>query len=809
MHTKLPSRNTLPLTLFGILISIFSYGQSNKGTIQGQVLSSDSLPAVYVPVGVKGTSQGTTTDENGKYKLILPSGNYTLLIQFVGNESLEKAIEVKAGESIQIETFRLKETTKELQEVIIAGNTNRFAQKESEYVSRLPLKNLENPQAYSVITKELMKEQVVTSFDDAMKNTPGINKLWTSTGRSGDGAAYYTIRGFSVQPTLINGVAGLTNGGLDPANMERIEVIKGPSGTLFGSSLISFGGLMNIVTKRPYEKLGGEINYTAGSYGLNRVTADINTPLNKEKTALVRLNTAYQTEGSFQDVGRKTSFFIAPSILYKVNSRLSLFLNTEYYTSEGTNPLSVFLNRSRKLYATTPDQLKFNFNRAYTSNDLTIKNPALNIYGQISYKLSNTWTSQTNVSQSVRRSEGYYSYIMYLEPTNDTLISRYISDQDATTNTTNLQQNFIGEFNIGKFRNRVVAGVDFMNTETNNNNSAYILFDKVNTSRKTDPRYGQMTQQAVDAKLATNINPTKTTATNQVYSAYVSDVFNITDNLLIMASLRLDYFKSMGTYNQKLDTTIGKYEQLALSPKFGAVYQIVKDKVALYANYMNGFQNVAPVTQPLADISGTLKPQQANQFEGGVKLDLFNHKLSITSGYYNILVTNMTRSESIVRDSVNYNITVQDGSQRSSGFEFEAIANPLPGLNIVGGYSFNDSKMVKSASTVEGRRPTSAGPGQLANFWISYSITNGILKGLGLGFGGNYASENKITNNSTTGEFTLPAYTVLNASLFYDRPMYRLTLKLNNLTDQVYYTGWSTIERQTPIRFMASVSVKF
>ena len=59
---------------------------------------------------------------------------------------------------------------------------------------------------------------------------------------AGDGAGYYSLRGFAVQPTMINGLPGLTNGSLDPANIDKIEVIKGPSGTLFGSSLISYGG---------------------------------------------------------------------------------------------------------------------------------------------------------------------------------------------------------------------------------------------------------------------------------------------------------------------------------------------------------------------------------------------------------------------------------------------------------------------------------------------------------------------------------------------------------------------------------------
>lgn len=787
----------------------FCLAQSGKGTIKGLIISSDSLPAAFVPVGLKGTSYGTTTDATGHYEFKAPKGNYILLIQFVGHEPEEKEVVVKEDETVVLENFTLRENAKELQEVIVEGNQNPFANKESDYIARLPLKDLENPQVYSTVTKELMKQQIVTNFDDAVKNAPGLNKLWSSTGRSGDGAAYFSLRGFSVQPTMINGISGQTNGGLDPCNMEKIEVIKGPSGTLFGSSLVSFGGLINIVTKKPYEKFGGEVSYTGGTYGLTRITADINTPLNKENTVLFRLNTAYHYEGSFQDAGFKRSIFVAPSLVYKASKRLSFLVNVEYYNSEGTNPTMVFLNRTRKLIATTPNELNFNFKRSYTSNDITIKNPNLNLFGQATYKLSDKWISQTNISRSVRMSDGYYSYIMYLQPSNDTLISRYLTDQTGTTTTTDLQQNFIGDFKIAGLRNRMVVGVDYLNIEATNANTAYIVFDNVNTTRKTDPRYGMLTRQALDAKLAANTSPTKTTAITNTYSAYVSDVLNVTDKLLIMASLRMDYFKGEGTYNHKLDTTTGKYEQVAFSPKLGAVYQLVKNKVSVFANYMNGFQNVAPVANQPPGISGTFRPQQANQWEGGLKLDLFQHKLAFTASYYNIVVTNVSRPETGTFNGVNWNYTVQDGSQKSTGFEFDILANPLPGLNIVAGYTKNESKMVKSAMNIEGLRPTSAGPEQMVNTWISYTFTKGAIKGFGAGIGGNYASENKITNNTTTGAFTIPAYTVLNASLFYEAAAYRLGLKVNNLTNEVYYTGWSTVERQMPTRYMGSVAIKF
>lgn len=123
----------------------------------------------------------------------------------------------------------MTEKAHELNEIVVEAGVNKFSNKESEYIARLPIKNLENPQVYSVIGKELMKEQIIVNFDDALKNSPGIDKLWSSTGRGGgDGAAYFSLRGFSVQPTMVNGMGGQTNGGLDPANIERIEVLKGP-----------------------------------------------------------------------------------------------------------------------------------------------------------------------------------------------------------------------------------------------------------------------------------------------------------------------------------------------------------------------------------------------------------------------------------------------------------------------------------------------------------------------------------------------------------------------------------------------------
>lgn len=785
-----------------IVLFVSSLGLSlsaqNTGSVRGAVQTSDAKAAEYVNVGLKGTTQGSVTNHKGEYEISnIKAGTYTLVLSLTGLETREIPVEVKTGETTLVPLITLKENAKTLQEAVVTGN--RAVRRESEYIARLPLKNIENPQVYNIVDKELLKEQVNTGFDDALKNVPGVDKLWTSTGRGSDGAAYFSLRGFSVQPTMINGLAGLTNGGLDPSNIERVEVIKGPSGTLFGSSVISFGGLINIVTKKPYDHLGGEVSFTGGSFGLTRITADVNTPVNKKLN--FRINSAYHYEGSFQDAGFKRSFFVAPSFSYKANERLSFHVSTEFYQAESTNPLMVFLNRSRKLIATNPEELGMDFNRSFTSNDVTIKTPTFNIYGQAQYKINSKWTSQTMVASSNRQSMGYYQYVMFILP-GDSLLNRYVSDQHFTGVTTNIQQNFIGDFTLGRFRNRVVAGVDYFSTVSVNNSSAYILFDTLN-SRGADNDYTLLTKAALDSRFAQNNNPTKNTTKSSTLSAYVSNVIDLNGRLFLMLSLRADRFDNLGTYTWKTNTTAGAFQQTALSPKFGAVYQVYKEKLSVFANYMNGFRNVAAATQPDGTVSNFV-PQQANQMEGGIKVNVFKGKLSGSVSYYDILVTNVVRP-----DPAKAGFSIQDGNIYSRGVEVDITANPLPGLSLIAGYSHNNSINEKTDENTIGRRPLTAGPADLFNSWISYRLTRGKLKGAGLGFGANYAGENKVTNGKVTGEFTIPAYTVYSSTIFYNTDSYRIGLKADNLSNLEYWKGWSTLEAQMPRRVLLNLSFRF
>ncbi|WP_248723281.1 TonB-dependent receptor [Seonamhaeicola sp. ML3] len=806
-------KNLLPiLTLF--LLTNLALAQN--GTVSGTVKDNNQAPLFGVNVSLKNTTKGTQTNENGEFEISnLENGDYTLLISYLGFKTREIQLSVSNNQNKNLETITLYEGNEILSEVIVEGERrNKFSRKKTAYVSKLPLKDIENTQVYSTVTNEILKSQIVTNFDDALKNATGVEQLWTSTGRGGDGAGYYSLRGFSVQPQLVNGLPGLTNGTINPANIERIEVLKGPSATLFGNAVSSYGGLINVVTKKPYVGTGGELSFTSGTYGLNQIVGDFNTALSKEDNLYFRLNTAYTTEQSFQDAGFRKSFFIAPSLSYKVNNRLSFSFYGEITQAEQTNPTFLFLNRSAPTVASNLDELNYNNKLSFTSNDLTLQNPTQNYRIEMDYKLSDTWQSQTLLSKSSTSTKGYYSYLFDFGILEGNTYSRFINKQNANTQTTDIQQNFIGDFKIASLRNRVVIGLDYFNETQTNNSTGYAFYGNVTpngganadnpfTPDVEDDLY-PLSTSGVDAALATQ-GVSNVKSKYHIYSLYASDVINFTDNLSAMIGLRLDHFDNEGDLANLDDD----YDQTTLSPKFGLLYQPIKDKLSVFGNYQNGFTNVAPQLVGNPDEGPqtlqTFDPEQANQLEFGIKTNLFNNRLNATISYYDIKV-----KDRVITDPSSPFNKIQGGEVVSKGFEIEINANPINGLNIRAGYSNNDSETTESDnSEILNRRPLEAGPETLYNFWATYEFQNGTLDGFGIGLGFNGASERFAINYESTGEFILPSYTIANASVFYQANKYRIGLKLNNAFNKEYYKGWTTINPQTPRALLANISYQF
>lgn len=779
-------RKGLFFILFIITCNIsFARESADKGTIKGKVLTTDGKPVDGASIQIKGIQGEFVSGEDGVFNVQqIRTGTHTLRVLLIGYAPATLEVTVKKDEVTQV-TVQLEVTHQQLNEVTITAGYNKFNKKETDDIARLPIKNIENPQVYTIVTKEIIKEQLATDYNSIFKNIPGAGvPIVYNQGRSA-----LLTRGFVTANLIRNSISGFVYTNIDPANLEVLQAIKGPSGTLFNSSQISFGGLFNRVTKKPNEARKGEISYSAGSYNLNRLTFDVNSPLNEEKTVLMRVNGALHTEQSFQDAGFTRSVMVAPSFIYKADDKLSFLLDIEASTFNATSPIRFAPAKTGKV--TNIEDLGMDYDRSFTNNSLDYVTKQFNAFGQINYQINSQWKLQTNFTRTFSTTVGYVSQLI---GKSDSTLQQSVQKENFPYNGTEIQQNLIGDFRIGKLRNRIVVGIDFYN-QRSDRTTPTILLPIINFKRP-GAAYNNFNADRVDSLAATA--PYDIYRTNQsTYSAYASDVINITPKLNVMLSLRADRYVDEGTYRPAFDTTSGAFSQNALSPKLGIVYEIVKEKVSVFGNYMNGFNNVTG-----QDFSGaTFKPQQANQWELGVKVDVFNHKLSSTISYYNIDVSNMTRL-----DDEHPNFNIQNGTQVSKGVEAEVIANPFSGFNIVAGYTYNDSKFTLADKTVQNLRPATAGPQHLANFWMSYRLMKGAAKGLGFGIGGNHGSSSFQTN-TTTFVFNIPSYTILDATVYYDRSTFRFGVKVDNLTNEKY---WSPrLAPQLPTRVTANATFRF
>lgn len=758
-----------------ILILLAYEATAQSGTIKGQVTTSDGKPAEFVNVVLEGIGKGAVVNQEGNYSLKnIPAGSYILSASFAGLLTQNRKITVAAGKTTVVD-FVLTENNAQLQEVVVKASKH-FGNKQTEMVARMPLKNLENPQVYSIVGKELMKEQMMTDIKEPFRSAPGVVPSEYVTGMFN-----VTFRGFTNWDYARNGLAtSVYRTGTEMANLERIELIKGPSGTLFGAAVSSFGGVMNLVTKKPSANFGGEIGYSGGSFDLSRATVDVNTPLNQSKTVLLRMNAVKHSQNSSNEYGKTKRYAIAPSLLYQASDRLSFLFDFEYFKSNATRLPYSLLFADEVPFKSTKD-IPLGFKKSFFANDLLSDAEATKYFGQAKYQISNNWTSTTSFSHvNEFLNKSYQPYINWIDA--DTAITSVRLFGPRERNSASVQQNFNGTFNTGKLQHNILIGASF---EYQNETSVYRISPDIDKINVNNP-FNKLGKDRVDSIFA---DPSLV-IDGGIYGGnalgiYVSDVIKWTDRLSTMLSLRFDRFE------QEYE---GKYVQPSLSPKIGVVYQLVKDQVSLFGNFMNGFQNQGTIEQP----DGSLfrpRPVFANQFEGGVKAELPGNKLTGSISYYRIGIDNAIRSD-------NSGFTFQDGKQVSKGIEVELISNPLPGLNIVSGYGFNENKYTK-AEVYEGKFATEA-PQHILNYWISYRVPVSFLKGIGIGFGGNYVDKSYFNSSNT---YTIPAYHAMNATAFYEQDKWRLGLKLNNISN-VYY--WDLIGNpQFTRNFVLSFSLKF
>ncbi|WP_306416742.1 TonB-dependent receptor [Fulvivirga maritima] len=212
-----------------------------RGTISGKVVSEAGAPLEFVNVGLEGTTLGSVTDKNGRFRIEkVPQGKYKVQASMVGFKTESKDIVLSAAVSIN---FTMQETTQALDEVVVVSGTMKEVSK------------LESPVPVEVYSKKFFKANPTPSVFESLQNVNGVRpQINCNVCNTGDIhinglEGPYTMVLIDGMPIVsgLSTVYGLT--GIPQSLIERVEVVKGPASTLYGSEAV--GGLINIITKKP------------------------------------------------------------------------------------------------------------------------------------------------------------------------------------------------------------------------------------------------------------------------------------------------------------------------------------------------------------------------------------------------------------------------------------------------------------------------------------------------------------------------------------------------------------------------------
>ncbi len=684
--------------------------------------------------------------------------------------------------------------------------------KDSDYSNKMNLKSIEDPQVSSSINYKALENQLIYTVDDAYRNITGLQKMWNATSRAGDGGSFVILRGFVSTGSMRNGLVAPVTTTVDAINLEKLEILKGPAGTLYGSNVASYGGLVNRITKKPYESFGGNVTFTGGSYNTFRTQADVNAPLTNDKKLLLRVNTSYTNSGTFQKSDMKNSFFaFTPSLTYNASDRLQFNVEYETFNNRIVGE-QLFFYLSPKVLGGI-DNMKdlekagLDYKQSFIGDDLYTNARVNNVFGQINYKINDNIKSSTNINNSHSYSNGFGPYFGAGMVGDQLFVQRY--DQGTKNSKKSwfqVQQNFNLDYTFGNgMRNRTVAGFDFLQTK-DRSRFIYLKTGAFDTVSANGGDYSGFNGNALGSLYNNpdNLSNYDIDSDLNTYSGYVSNVFTPLTGLNLVVGLRYESNDFKG--GDVADSATDPYNQSAWSPKAGLVYEIVKDKFSVFGNYQNSFKSNGYYTINSAKETALSDPERANQFEGGFKTNLINGKINATVSYYDIVAKNYLVTTGYVG---NIAIQNQTGEIHSKGVELEVNAYLVKGFSLIGGLAYNDTT---DEST--GLRPATSGSKWLANFNASYQFIDGSLKGLGFGVGGNYASDNKVLNqlDATTGlvdTFTLNSFFVLNANAYYDTKKFRIGVKVDNFTNEHYWIGYSTANPQSLINALGSITYKF
>jgi iron complex outermembrane recepter protein len=759
-----------------LFISSNSFAQGLIGNIEGSIHAIDGKPLSSVNVYLKDTNKGTITDENGNFSLLsIKEGFYTLLISSVGFTAIERKIFVKAEKTISLQ-FQLSENTHKLQEVTVSDA--RTLNEQVASIGKAGIKQFDLPQSTMTLSKEILEQQQTQQLSDVLRNVNGVYVMGTTGGNqeeiAGRGFAYNSSNTFKNGVRFNNGVRQETS------SLEKVEVMKGSNAILFGN--VAAGGVINLITKKPIFENGGEISMRVGSFDFYKPSIDIYGALDEKKKIAYRINTTYENAKSFRDEVESKRFYINPSFLINAASKTSILVEADYLDDKrtldyGTGainytiapiPRSRFLGAKWSYFSATQKSLT-----ATITHQLN-QNWKLKIIGAAQEFQSDLFgTTRPNANSIFVNAEG--KWIRGLQRTGVDE-NYFVAQADLT-----------GKFKTGRIVHTFLAGadVDGYDTKTTAYNNL-LKYDSVNIYDLE--LYKQRNDIPELAKRTLTKSPT-----NRV-GVYVQDLIEIVEKLKLLAGVRYNYLdRTSDVYDfAKSSSLVTNYYDAAFTPRFGLVYQPLST-TSIFASYANSFILNAGI-----DInSKPLAPSFINQYELGVKNELFNGLLSANITAYQIVNSNFTQTIIIPPGNpTNIPVNAQElaGEVTSQGVEVDVMTKAYKGFSIIGGYSFNQTKYTKSNIYIEGSK-LRYNPQHTANLSLFYTMPEqSKLRNFSLGTTVFYTGDRvagrstRLTIvNDTYKLMAIPNFLQVDATAGYSYKKFSMKVRVSNIFDTLSY----------------------
>ena len=640
---------------------------------------------------------------------------------------------------------------------------------------------METPFSVQIVPKQVLQDQQAIRLKDALKNVSGVMP-GGEQGRSDE----FIIRGFRNNTIYRNGVLSpmltqrIGNNRRETANLESVEVLKGPGSILYGRA--EPGGIMNVVTKQPLANPYYSLQQQFGSFDFYRTTLDATGPITNDDTLLYRFNLAYQDSKSFREFVGDERVFVAPVLRWNIDPRTQVTFEFEYLKDDFSLEPGIPNIGNRP----APLPRERNLSEPYTKRSNEFMLASVNW----SHEFNDNWTLRHRFSYENLESQQTGVFFLSNVAPNGTINRRFFVDNFPSQRYFN-NVDLTGKFETFGLKHTLLLGGDYFRADD--------LITQIGVAAPAINIYNP-----VHSPLPPLPAPTFGDKTTAWYGLFLQDQIELPFNFHVLAGLRYD---NATVDNNLLNRTVSDDDRV--SPRGGLLWRPLH-WLSLYGSYT---ENFGPSNSEFRTDGKILPPQTAQQWETGVKTEFWDGRLSATLAYFDLTKQNLP-----VFDPLNPLVPKAAGEAESRGLEFDLSGEILPGWRIIGAYSYLPfAKITNDVDATGG--PGNTGkrlvldPRNFGSLWNTYEFQTGDLQGLKLGAGVTAVGQRQ---GDTANTYQLPGYATVNLMTSYSMSINsaKLTAQLNvdNLLDKHYFASSNTgnqIFFGAPRTFMGSIRMEY